>query len=256
MVILPMVAAVAAFIAVSLSAKPADRNHPYGHHKVEYFAAVLEGALILVAALSIAREAWGAYVDPKPLNADWRGLAVNVAASAINGLWCWLLIGYGRRNRSPALIADGRHLLTDVVSSVGVLAGVGLAVVTGWQVLDPLLAGLVAINILWSGWSLVTESVGGLMDAAAAPDIQEKIRKAVSTHGEGAIEAHDLRTRHAGRVTFVDFHLVVPGGMTVSDAHDICDRIEDAIEADVPDSIVTIHIEPEEKAKHHGIVVL
>ncbi|KPL54852.1 cation diffusion facilitator family transporter [Prosthecomicrobium hirschii] len=254
--VINVVAAVAAFIAVSLSAKPADRNHPYGHHKVEYFAAVLEGALILIAALSIAREAWGAYVDPKPLNADWRGLAVNVAASAINGLWCWLLIGYGRRNRSPALIADGRHLLTDVVSSVGVLIGVGLAVVTGWQVLDPLLAGLVAINILWSGWSLVTESVGGLMDAAAAPDIQEKIRKAVSTHGEGAIEAHDLRTRHAGRVTFVDFHLVVPGGMTVSDAHDICDRIEDAIEADVPDSIVTIHIEPEEKAKHHGIVVL
>jgi len=254
--VINVVAAVAAFIAVSLSAKPADANHPFGHHKVEYFAAVLEGALILIAALSIAREAWGAYVDPKPLNADWRGLAVNVAASAINGLWCWLLIGYGRRNRSPALIADGRHLLTDVVSSVGVLIGVGLAVVTGWQVLDPLLAGLVAINILWSGWSLVTESVGGLMDAAAAPDIQEKIRKAVSTHGEGAIEAHDLRTRHAGRVTFVDFHLVVPGGMTVSDAHDICDRIEDAIEADVPDSIVTIHIEPEEKAKHHGIVVL
>jgi cation diffusion facilitator family transporter len=254
--VINVVAAVAAFIAVSLSAKPADRNHPYGHHKVEYFAAVLEGALILIAALSIARAAWGGYVDPKPLNADWRGLAVNVAASAINGLWCWLLIGYGRRNRSPALIADGRHLLTDVVSSVGVLAGVGLAVVTGWHVLDPLLAGLVAINILWSGWSLVTESVGGLMDAAAAPDIQEKIRKAVSTHGEGAIEAHDLRTRHAGRVTFVDFHLVVPGGMTVSDAHDICDRIEDAIEADVPDSIVTIHIEPEEKAKHHGIVVL
>lgn len=254
--IINVVAAVVAFLAVSLSAKPADRNHPYGHHKVEYFAAVLEGALILVAALSIFRAAWSAYVEPKPLVADAGAIAVNLLAGVINAGWCWLLISYGRRNRSPALVADGRHLLTDVVSSVGVLAGVVLAVSTGWLWLDPLLAALVAVNILWSGSRLVMESVGGLMDAAASPDIQAKIRKAVSLHAEGAIEAHDLRTRHAGRVTFVDFHLVVPGTMTVAAAHDICDRIEDAIEADVPDSIVTIHIEPEEKAKHQGIVVL
>jgi cation diffusion facilitator family transporter len=152
-----------------LSARPADRNHPYGHHKVEYFAAVIEGALILIAALSIFRESWLGLIDPKPLDADWRGLAVNLVASLINGVWCWILIGYGRRQRSPALIADGRHLFTDVVSSVGVLIGVGLAILTGWSVLDPLLAGLVAINILWSGWRLVSESVGGLMDAAASP---------------------------------------------------------------------------------------
>lgn len=254
--IINVVAAVVAFLAVSLSAKPADRNHPYGHHKVEYFAAVLEGALILVAALSIFRAAWSAYVEPQPLIADAGAIAVNLLAGVINAGWCWLLITYGRRNRSPALVADGRHLLTDVVSSVGVLAGVVLAVSTGWLWLDPLLAALVAVNILWSGSRLVLESVGGLMDAAASPDIQAKIRKAVALHAEGAIEAHDLRTRHAGRVTFVDFHLVVPGTMTVAAAHDICDRIEDAIEADVPDSIVTIHIEPEEKAKHQGIVVL
>jgi cation diffusion facilitator family transporter len=254
--IINVVAATAAFAAVSLSAKPADREHPYGHHKVEYFAAVLEGSLIVIAAFTIFRESWAAYLEPKPLNADWRGLAVNAAASAINATWCWILLGYGRRHRSPALIADAKHLFTDVVSSIGVLAGVVLAIATGWSVLDPLLAALVAINILWSGWVLVRESVGGLMDAAASPEIVEKIRKAVSLQGEGAIEAHDLRTRHAGRVTFVDFHLVVPGTMTVAVAHEICDRIEDAIEADVPDSIVTIHIEPEEKAKHQGIVVL
>ncbi|MEJ1161547.1 cation diffusion facilitator family transporter [Prosthecomicrobium sp. N25] len=254
--IINVVAAVAAFAAVSLSAKPADRDHPYGHHKVEYFAAVLEGALILLAAVSIFREAWLGYLNPRPLEADWRGLAVNALASVINATWCWILIGYGRRHRSPALVADGKHLFTDVVSSIGVLAGVILAIATGWSVLDPLLAALVAVNILWSGWQLVMESVGGLMDAAASPDIVEKIRKAVSLQGEGAIEAHDLRTRHAGRVTFVDFHLVVPGTMTVAVAHEICDRIEDAIEADVPDSVVTIHIEPEEKAKHQGIVVL
>ncbi len=248
--------AMVALAAVWYSAKPADSNHPYGHHKVEYFAAVFVGVMIVLAALSIAREAWFAYIDPQPIDFSAEGLGVNAAASIINGVWAFVLIHQGRKHRSLALVADGRHLVTDVVSSVGVLFGVVLVLLTGWQPLDSILAGLVALNILWSGWGLMKESVGGLMDEAASPHIQDKIRDIISSEGEGALEAHDLRTRPAGRVTFVDFHLVVPGEMTVRDAHDICDRMEAAIDEAVPGAKTTIHVEPEHKAKHSGIVVL
>lgn len=254
--IVNVAAAIAAFIAVSYSAKPADANHPYGHHKAEYLSSVSEGVLIVLAALLIFREAWGAYLQPRAIEAPMEGLAVNGLATAVNGAWCWVLLRIGRRRRSPALVADGKHLLADVLSSVGVFAGVSLAAWTGWLVLDPLLAAMVGINILWSGWMLVKESVGGLMDSAPPAEEVDRIRELISRHAEGAIEAHDLRTRHAGRATFVDFHLVVPGSMSVSDAHDICDRIEQALREEIANATITIHVEPEEKAKHSGIVVL
>lgn len=249
-------ASIAALVAIRLSAKPADDRHPYGHSKAEYLSAVLEGALIVVAALAIFREAYLSFVAPQRLEWSPIGLAVNGLASAVNAAWCWVLIRRGRVMRSPALVADGRHLLTDVVSSLGVLAGVVLAAFTGIAVLDPILAALVAVNVLWSGWRLVKESVGGLLDEAAAPALLARMRELIASHGEGALEAHDLRTRHAGRVTFVDFHLVVPGRLSVAEAHAICDRIEEALKAEVGDALVTIHVEPEGKAKHSGIVVL
>jgi cation diffusion facilitator family transporter len=155
-----------------------------------------------------------------------------------------------------ALVADGRHLLTDVITSAGVLVGVTLAWLTGWTILDPLLAALVGVNVIWSGWSLVRQSIGGLMDEAVDPEMLDRIRGVISKSGQGALEAHDLRTRQAGRVTFIDFHLVVPGSMTVSEAHSICDEIEKALRAAVTDATITIHVEPEEKAKHHGVLVL
>ncbi|MGD9867841.1 MAG: cation diffusion facilitator family transporter [Hyphomicrobiales bacterium] len=254
--IVNVAAAVAAFIAISYSAKPADANHPYGHHKAEYLSSVMEGVLIVLAALLIFREAWSAYLAPRGIEAPVEGLALNGLATAINGAWCWVLLRTGRRRRSPALVADGKHLLTDVVSSVGVFAGVSLAAWTGWTILDPLLAAIVGVNILWSGWVLVKDSVGGLMDSAPPADEVDRIRELISRHADGAIEAHDLRTRHAGRATFVDFHLVVPGKMSVSDAHDICDRIEQALREEIGGATITIHVEPEEKAKHSGIVVL
>ena len=151
--------AVATILAVRLAAKPADANHPYGHHKVEYFSAVLEGVMIIVAAILIMREAVLGAMNPKPLEAPVNGILVNFLASILNGAWCWVLIRRGRRSRSPALVADGKHLLSDVVSSVGVTAGVLLALATGWAILDPLLAGLVALNILWSGWSVMKDSL-------------------------------------------------------------------------------------------------
>jgi cation diffusion facilitator family transporter len=244
--------AVAAFFAVRWSAVPPDANHPYGHYKAEYLSAVLEGVLIVVAALAIMRKAYLGFLNPQALDAPTLGLVINGLATAINGGWCFLLFRVGRRRRSPALAADAHHLWTDVVTSLGVLVGVALVAVTGWLVLDSIIAGLVALHILWWGWVLMMRSFGGLMDEAVSKELLEKIRQAISTEAEGALEAHDLRTRHAGRVTFIEFHLVVPGTMSVADSHAICDRVEEALKSDVPDAIITIHVEPEHKAKHPG----
>ena len=248
--------ALAALIAIRVAAKPADKDHPYGHHKAEFFSAVLEGVMIITAALLILREAWGGFHNPPVLDAPWQGLLINIGASALNGWWCWMLISRGRRLKSPALVADGQHLLSDVISSVGVVAGVTLAVLTGWAILDPALAALVAVNILWSGWKVTASSLSGLMDEAVAADTLEDIRAIISDAATGAIEAHDLRTRHAGPRTFIDFHLVVDGLTTVDAAHEICDRIERALKQKLPGAQITIHVEPEHKAKHSGVVVV
>lgn len=254
--VINVAAAATAFVALQVSAKAPDADHPYGHTKAEYFSAVIEGVLIVLAAISIFREAYVAFLAPRPLEEPGLGLAVNASAGVLNAAWSWVLIRSGKRWRSPALAADGRHLLTDVITSAGVLVGVGLVALTGWLVLDPLLAALVAVNVLWSGWRLIAASVGGLMDEAPGPEVVSRIRELISEHATGAIEAHDVRARHAGRITFIDFHLVVPGSMPVSEAHGICDRIEAALRKAVEGSLVTIHVEPEEKAKHSGVLVL
>jgi len=254
--IVNVAAALAALLAVRLSALPADANHPYGHSKAEYFSAVLEGALIIVAALLILHEAWGAFQAPRAPDQAGIGLAVAAVASGINAAWALFLCKRGKALRSPALLADARHLWSDVVTSVGVLVGVGLVTLTGLLWLDPLLAALTAVNILFSGWRLLRESVGGLMDEAVPPATMERIRRIVAEQASGAIEAHDLRSRHAGRHTFLEFHLVVPGDMRVSESHEICDRIEAALKAELEDAIITIHVEPEAKAKQQGVPVL
>lgn len=248
--------AVAAWLALRVSARPADQNHPFGHSKAEYFSAVTEGVLIVVAAFFILREAYLGFLHPKAPEASWVGLGVSAAASVVNALWGMALQRQGRRERSPALVADGQHLLADVVTSGGVLVGVTLAVLTGQTWLDPLLAGAVAVYILWSGWRLVRESVGGLMDEAVPPELERRIRRLVAEHAAGALEAHALRTRHAGPLIFIEFHLVVPGDLTVSAAHEICDRLEDALRTEVEGCRVMIHVEPEGKAEHRGILVL
>lgn len=249
-------AALAALAAVRVSSRPADANHPYGHHKAEYFSAVLEGALILVAAFVILHECWVAWNNPRPVQLGAAALLVAGLATAINAAWCWQLFRRGRVLRSPALLADARHLLSDVVTSGGVLLGITLAQLTGLAWLDPALAALTAANILYSGAGLMRESFAGLMDEAPAPEVLAHMRALVAKHGEGAIEAHDLRMRQAGRRSFIEFHLVVPAAMTVADAHDICDRIEAALRDAVGEAVITIHVEPEGKAKHSGVLVL
>lgn len=254
--IVNVLTAVAAFVAIRVGEKPADANHPFGHHKAEYLSAVLEGALIIVAALMIIRETVDAILVPRSITEPALGLAINGAASAINAGWAWLLISRGRDWRSPALEADGHHILTDVKTSAGVLIGLLLAAVTGWHLLDPLIAGLVALNILWTGYGLARGSMSGLLDEAASPEIEARIKAAIAANGEGALEAHDVRTRRAGRMTFIEFHLVVPGAMTVEKAHHICDRLEDALEAEISDTDVIIHVEPDGKAKPDEAITL
>ena len=248
--------AFAALIAIQVAAKPADANHPYGHNKAEFFSAVLEGVMIIVAALLILREAYRGFMEPVGLDAPIEGLLVNLGATVINGVWAWVLISRGRKRQSPALVADGKLLVTDVLTSVGVAVGVLLAVATGWWILDPALAVLVAVNILWSGSKIIKESLSGLMDEAVSEKTLSSIREIIAAEADGAMEAHDLRTRHAGSVIFIDFHLIVPGETTVFRAHEICDRIENGLRDALADARITIHVEPEHKSKQSGIIVL
>jgi cation diffusion facilitator family transporter len=254
--IVNVITAAVALWAIWLSGKPADAQHPFGHSKAEYFSAVLEGVLIVVAALLILHEAYGAFFNPRTLNAPIQGMALNGLATLINAAWSAFLISVGRRWRSPALEADGRHILSDVVTSVGVLVGLGLVQLTGNLLLDPLIGTLFALYILWSGWHVVSDSIDSLMDRAVDARTEAQIREILSREGTGAIEVHDLRTRGAGRIIFIDFHLVVPAAMSVGEAHAICDRLEGALHEQVKNCSVTIHVEPEGEAQHKGIVIV
>ncbi|MEQ1577744.1 MAG: cation diffusion facilitator family transporter [Hyphomicrobium sp.] len=247
--IVNVLTAVVAFVALRISAMPADRGHPFGHHKAEYLSSVVESVLVILAAIAIFREAYFAFVAPRLLTEPVQGLAVNGLATIINAGWSWYLIRYGRRHSSPALVADGWHLVTDVVTSAGVLAGLVLALASGLTFLDPLMAALVALNILWAGYRIAMMSFDGLMDRSADAGTQTRIREAILLSGEGALEAHDIRTRSAGRATFIEFHLVVPGFMSVENAHAICDRIETTLQATLQGVDVSIHVEPDTKMK-------
>ncbi len=256
--IVNVVTALAALIAIHVSTKPADADHPFGHHKAEFFAAIFEGAMIIVAAMLILAKTYQALSGGVRLEQPALGLSISIVASLINAGWAWLLISRGKDWRSPALVADGWHLVTDVVTTVGVIVGLTLAILTGWHILDPLLAAAVALNILWTGHKIALQSMSSLMDQAASPAIEDRIRDVIAANGHGALQAHDIRTRQAGRALFIEFHLVVPGAMTVDAAHEICDRLEDAIELAIEGSEVVIHVEPAHKAKSdaHGAVAL
>ncbi len=249
--IVNIVAALAVILAVHYSAKPADKRHQYGHYKAEYLSAIVEGLFVIGTALIVFYEAYKAYFLPRGIDVPFLGICINGVATAINGIWAVILIRYGKKYRSPAIKADGEHIYSDFLSSVGVAIGVALAVLTGYLILDVILAVLVAFNILWSGFKLVKESVDGLMDAAPVVQEIEAIEKIIDKKSKGSIEWHDLKVRRAGWVLFIDFHLVVARSMTVGEAHRICDRIEEAIAMKFEHAETNIHVEPEEKAKRH-----
>jgi cation diffusion facilitator family transporter len=256
--VINVVAAIVSVTTIWFSAQPADSNHPYGHTKAEYLSALCEGLMMLGAAAVNSREVWQSWVHPVAPESPAVGLGLNIVGGLVNLLWGILLLRYGKQYRSVALTASGRHTLTDVYASAGVVAAFALVPLTGWLRIDACIAAAVTANILWTGLHTLRTSLGGLMDELSDPTILADLTEIIMTHGAGAREAHDLRARLAGRMTFVEFHLVVDAHMTVAVAHCICDRIEHAIREALGPAMISIHLEPPEKAKgaHLGAVNL
>jgi cation diffusion facilitator family transporter len=250
-----LVAAVLALVALTIAARPADDSHHFGHGKVEYFSAGAEGLMILVAAVLIIVSAVQRLITPQPLEDLGVGLAITVVATVINGVVGWLVLRAGRRHRSSTLVADGKHLLTDVWTSVGVVVGVGMVAVTGWIPLDSLVAIAVAVNILWTGWGLVRHAMDGLMDHALPPADVEKVTSALRTvrhsHPPGDVDFHAIQTREAGRERFVSMHVLVPGTWTVTEGHDLLEQVEQAIVSVLPGAQVHTHLEPREDPRSY-----
>jgi cation diffusion facilitator family transporter len=238
--------ALMALAMLSLAATPEDEDHAYGHGKAEYFSSAFEGFLILVAAISIAYAAGERLLKPQPLEEVGIGLAVSVVASIVNLATARILLGVGRKYRSITLEADAQHLLTDVWTSVGVIVGVGLVWATGWLWLDPVLALLVAMNIVWTGWQLLRRSAAGLMDVSIPENELATINAVLDGYRLQGLDFHALRTRQAGTRVFVTLHVLVPGGWTVQQGHDWSERIEADIRGALPSANVTTHLEPRE----------
>ena len=238
-------AALLALWMLKLASSPPDARHPYGLSKAEYFAAGTEGVLIVIAAAAIVIAAWPRLLEPQPLDAPALGLALNAFAGAINFGVAMILIRAGRSGNSITLEADGKHLLTDVWTSAGVIVGVGLVWATGWLLLDPLVAIAAGMNIVWTGAQLVRRSVLGLLDAAIPGDELNEIKKLFSEYSKRyGVSFHALLTRRAGARHFVSFHLLVPDQWTVLQGHRLCEEIEERIRELVPNASVLTHLEP------------
>ncbi|MHB1246286.1 MAG: cation diffusion facilitator family transporter [Sulfuriferula sp.] len=238
--------AMMALAMLSLAVLPADDNHAHGHGKAEYFSSAFEGFLILVAAASIAYAAIERLLNPQPIEAVGIGLAVSAVASVVNLAVSRILMQVGKKFRSITLEADARHLLADVWTSVGVIAGVGLVWVTGWLWLDPAIAILVAVNIVWTGWQLLQRSTAGLMDASLPEEELKAIESVLNGYRQQGLEFHALRTRQAGTRAFITLHVLVPGAWTVQHGHDWSERIEAEVRQAVPHAHITTHLEPKE----------
>ncbi len=238
--------AMMALAMLSLASQPADDNHAHGHGKAEYFSSAFEGLLIFLAAVGIAYSAIERLLNPQPLEAVGIGLAVSVVASIVNLITSRILMGVGRKYKSITLEADAHHLLTDVWTSAGVIAGVGLVWATGWLWLDPVIALLVALNIVWTGWRLLQRSADGLMDVSIPETDIRVIEAILDRYRQQGLEFHALRTRQAGTRSFISFHLLVPGTWSVQLGHDWSERIEADIRQAISYAHITTHLEPKE----------
>jgi cation diffusion facilitator family transporter len=239
-----LVGATVMLTMLTVAALPPDDGHAYGYSKAEYFASGLEGTLILVAAIIISITAIERLVRPQPIEHVGAGLAVSAVATLINYVVARRLFEAGRRHKSIALEADAHHLMTDVWTSVGVIAGVAAVAATGWQRLDPLIALAVAANILWTGIKLVRRSAQGLLDPALPPDRLQEIESVLDRFRSRGLEFHALRTRQAGARSFVSLHVLVPADWTVAQGHDMAHQVEHDIRAALPDTAVLTHVEP------------
>jgi cation diffusion facilitator family transporter len=238
-----LAAAIMALAMITVAARPPDEAHAFGYGKAEYLASGVEGALILLAAGAIAWTAAGRLLHPQPLESAGLGLAISVAASGVNLAVARVLIRVGRRHHSIALEADGHHLMTDVWTSVGVLAGIGLVALSGWLVLDPVVALAVAVQIVWTGVTLVRRSWKGLLDAALSSSELAALQAVLDRHGSDEVRFHAVRTRQAGARRFVSMHVLVPGAWSVSRGHELLERIEDDVRRALPNANVSTHLE-------------
>jgi cation diffusion facilitator family transporter len=238
-----LLGALMALAMLTVAARPADENHAYGHGKAEYFSSGVEGALILVAAVSIGVAAWLRLLHPKPIDEAGVGLAISAAASAVNLVVAWLLLREGRKHNSITLEANAHHLMTDVWTSVGVIAGVALVALTEWERLDPIVAFLVAANIVWTGTRIVRRSIAGLMDVALPPKEKQCVEDILARHAEGGVQFHALLTRQAGARRFVSVHVLVPGEWTVHRGHQLLEQIESDVRAVLPNTTILTHLE-------------
>ncbi|MFN8433976.1 MAG: cation diffusion facilitator family transporter [Anaerolineales bacterium] len=242
--IVNLVGALMALAMLTVAARPADDDHTYGHSKAEYFSSGVEGTLILIAAVSIIWTAAPRLWDPQPLEQVGLGLAVSAGASVINLLAAYFILRAGKKYKSITLEANAHHLMTDVWTSVGVIAGVGLVALTGWERLDPIVAFIVAANIIWSGTRIVRASVLGLMDTALPEEERSTITKVLETYTAKGIQFHALRTRQSGARRFVSFHVLVPDTWTVLEGHQLLEHIEADIRQTLPEITVFTHLEP------------
>lgn len=248
-----LVAAVIALIALRVSIKPPDDNHPYGHSKAEYFSAAVEGVMIFVAAAFIIAASVDRLINPRLPEQLGLGLAISLVAAVINGAVGLVLLRQGRKHNSATLLADGKHLMTDVITSAAVLLGVGLVAVTQQPLLDPIVALLAGINILWTGFGLIRDSVNGLMDVALPENTSAALIGVLDQYRDpGKIEFHAVRTRRAGNRQFMDFHILVPGAWSVQRGHDLTEDVIDALIAAVPEIRVSAHLEPVEDPKSYA----
>jgi len=241
-----LAAALVAFWALSVAARPPDEEHAYGHTKVEYFASGVEGTLIVAAALGIALAAGRRLVHPEPLTQVPLGVAFSIAAAVINAAVALVLLSAGRRLRSITLKADAHHLLADVWTSAAVVTGIVLVQATGWLILDPIVAMAVAVSIVWAGWRLIKETGLGLMDTALPGEDCRSIAEVLAPFQKAGVVIHALQTRAAGARRFVSMHILVPGAWTVKQGHDLCEEIEAAVRGALPQTTVFTHMEPRE----------
>lgn len=241
--IVNLIGGVVALVMLTIAARPADQGHPYGHSKAEYFSSIIEGSLIICAAISIAVTAVNRLLFPQPLEQLGLGLTISLGASIVNLAAALVLRRAGNRYQSIALTASSQHLFTDVWTSAGVLAAIGVVGLTGWEMLDPLVAIAVGWNITWAGSAIVRKSVAGLMDGALPAAAQAELQAALAGYREKGIHFHSIRTRQAGATSFISLDVVVPGSWSVHQGHQLTTQLEDELKLRIPHSVVYTHLE-------------